>query len=235
MQGNKLRSAFRLLVLALGLLSAVFITQAQQAQPAPERKPARPLPAERSSILLHEARERFERPDELVAKLKLKDGDLVADIGAGLGYYSLRLAKPVAPHGAVFAVDIQQGMLDQLATRMKDTNVRNIYPVLGKEDDPMLPAGKMDWALLVDSYHEFGQPKVMLEKIKESLAPNGRVALLEYRAEWMPADFPFKLPRDHQMTAAEVLREWLPAGFELVEYHEWPAQHFFVFRKATSK
>lgn len=224
-----------LVALCLSLLQPIpaFVTSDQQPQPAPTRKPARPLPADRSAILLHEAREKFERPDEVVAKLNLKDGDLVADIGAGLGYYSLRLAKPIAPHGAVFAVDIQQGMLDQLTSRMKETQIRNIYPVLGKEDDPTLPRGKIDWVLLVDAYHEFSQPRVMLEKIKECLAPNGKVALLEYRAEGMPADFPVKIPRDHQMTAAEVLREWLPAGFELIEYHEWPAQHFFVFRKAN--
>jgi ubiquinone/menaquinone biosynthesis C-methylase UbiE len=165
--------------------------------------------------------------------MKLQSGQLVADLGAGVGWYSLRIAKRVAPSGAVFAVDVQQGMLDQLQARMKEAGVRNIYPVLGGEADPMLPEGKMDWILLVDVYHELAQPQAMLAKIRQALAPEGKVALVEYRAEQDPATLPVRIPRDHQMTIAEVLREWLPAGFELVEFHEFlPAQHYFIFRKA---
>ncbi len=202
-------------------------------EPAPQkRKPARPLPAERAAILLSEFREKYERPEEIIDRMNLKDGDLVADLGAGLGYYSLRLARRVGPRGAVFAVDIQQGMLDQLQGRMKEANMRNIYPVLGDVADPKLPPGKMDWILLVDAYHEFAQPELMLEKIREALAPDGRVAMIEYRAEQDPKEFPLQIPRDHKMSAIEVLSEWLPAGFELVEYHSFlPLQHYFVFRK----
>lgn len=218
------------------ILPLAFVLFFFQAATAQERKPARPLPAERADILLTEGREKFERPDEIVARMKLRDGDLVADIGAGLGYYSLRLARQVGPHGAVFAVDIQQGMLDRLSARMKEAGIGNIYPILGAEDDPMLPPGKIDWVMLVDTYHEFSRPGVMLEKILKCLAPGGRVALVEYRAEKMPEDFPIKLPRDHQMSAIDVLREWLAAGFELIEYHDFlPAQHFFIFRKAEGK
>ncbi|MBK6797398.1 MAG: class I SAM-dependent methyltransferase [Acidobacteria bacterium] len=220
--------------LSIGMLLVLsLISVAARAQ---ERKPARPLPAERADILLMESRDKFEKPDEIIARMKLKDGDLVTDIGTGLDYYSLRLARQTGPHGSVFAVDIQQGMLDRLNARMKESGVRNIYPILGTEDDPMLPAGKIDWVLLVDAYHEFSKPKVMLEKILTSLAPGGKVALIEYRAEKMPDDFPIKLPRDHQMSAIDVLREWLTSGFELIEYHDFlPAQHFFIFRKAEVK
>ncbi len=216
------------------VILAIALVQAFPQSPSLEpRKPARMLPASRSAILVSPEREKLERPEEVLDRMKLQSGQLVADLGAGVGWYSLRIAKRVAPSGAVFAVDVQQGMLDQLQARMKEAGVRNIYPVLGGEADPMLPEGKMDWILLVDVYHELAQPQAMLAKIRQALAPEGKVALVEYRAEQDPATLPVRIPRDHQMTIAEVLREWLPAGFELVEFHEFlPAQHYFIFRKA---
>lgn len=221
-----------LFLLATAVFASTYPAQAWQAPAAQKRKPARPLPAERAAILLSEFREKYERPEEMIDRMNLKDGDLVADLGAGLGYYSLRLARRVGPRGAVFAVDIQQGMLDQLQGRMKEAAIRNIYPILGDIADPKLPPGKMDWILLVDAYHEFGQPEQMLAMIREALAPDGRVALIEYRAEQDPKEFPLQIPRDHKISAMEVLSEWLPAGFELVEYHGFlPLQHYFVFRK----
>jgi len=154
----------------------------------------------------------------------------VADIGCGNGFYSLRVAERIGPHGTVFAVDVQQGMLDQLQVRMADAGARNIYPILGEFTDPNLPPGKMDWVLLVDAYHEFADPQAMLAKIKASLAPDGKVALLEYRAEQEDLGAPIKIPRDHKMTKDEVMREWVPAGFELVDQPTFlPAQHLFIF------
>lgn len=220
------------------LLALAWTSLAQIPQPPPvePRKPARMLPADRAAILLRADREALERPEEILDKMALKPGQLVADLGAGVGWYTQRIAKRVAPHGAVFAVDVQQGMLDQMQARLKDAGIRNVYPVLSGDDDPRLPPGKMDWVLLVDVYHELQKPQEMLAKLREALAPGGRVALVEYRAEQDPAKLPVRIPRDHQMTIAEVLREWLPAGFELVEFHEFlPAQHFFVFRKAGGR
>lgn len=221
---------------AIGLTALALLVALQGiAQELTERKPARILPASAANILLQESRDALERPEEIIDRMGLQNGDIVADIGCGPGYYSLRLARRVAPHGVVFAVDIQQGMLDQLDERMDEAGVQNIYPVLGTETDPRLPMGKVDWVLLVDAYHEFSQPELMLEAIRASLAPGGRVALLEYRAEEtqnaevMP-DF---IPRDHKMTVEEVMSEWAPAGFELVERLEFlPAQHYFIFKQA---
>lgn len=191
------------------------------------------LQAENAHILLMPMRDELERPEEILDRMELEDGDLVADLGAGVGYYTLRLARRVAPSGVVFAVDVQQGMLDQLEQRAADQGVRGIYPVLGKHDDPILPAGKIDWILLVDVYHEIQEPAAMLEKIKQALAPGGRVALLEYRAEQEDGVMPAFIPREHKMTIEEVLSEWLPAGFELVERLEFlPAQHYFIFKVA---
>jgi len=194
------------------------------------------LPPQFAGILLRETRVELERPDKTLQFMGLKDGDIVADIGCGNGFFALRLAEQVGPHGVVFAVDVQQGMLDQLAERQKEANISNIYPVLGEYEDPLLPPGKVDWILLVDAYHEFSNPEAMLARIKDSLAPGGRVALLEYRGEQGPDMSPFPVPRDHAMTVEEVMNEWPPAGFELVTLVEFlPAQHYFVFKNADDK
>lgn len=205
-----------------------------QEETTTSRTPARPLPAEMSGILFREDREQLERPEQILDWMELEDGDIVADIGSGPGYYSLRVAARVAPHGHVFAVDIQEGMLEQLRQRMTEHDVNNVYPILGELADPLLPPGKIDWVLLVDAYHEFGDPESMLAKIRECLAPDGRVALVEYRAEenWpgTPEIVKTMIPRDHKMTIDEVLTEWLPAGFELIALHEdLPGQHVFIF------
>ncbi len=214
-------------------IAGIAAAQEHQHDTAGERKPANMLPAAMSSILLMEGREDLEQPSKTLDYMKLQDGDLVADIGCGNGFYSLRVAERIGPHGAVFAVDVQQGMLDQLQERMAAAGTRNIYPVLGEFTDPNLPPGKIDWVLLVDAYHEFADPKAMLAKIKASLAPDGKVALLEYRAEQEDLGTPIKIPRDHMMTIDEVMREWVPAGFELVERPEFlPAQHLFIFEAA---
>lgn len=206
-------------------------SESEQAQPA-ARVPARPLPAQMAGILLQEGRELLEHPDQIVDRMQLRDGDIVADVGCGPGYYSLRLAERIAPSGVVFAVDIQQGMLDRLEDRMTTAGIRNVYPILGDFTDPYLPKGKVDWILLVDAYHEFGEPEAMLEKMLASLAPGGRVALLEYRAEQDPATLGFPIPRDHKMTIDEVMGEWESGGFELIELLEFlPAQHYFIFGK----
>lgn len=220
-------------LLGLAVVGLVFNPVAAPAQEATtrEREPAQMLAPEQAGILLLEQRDELEHPERTRDFMGLQDGDLVADIGCGNGYYTLRLAERTGPHGVVFAVDVQQGMLDQLESRMQEHEVSNVYPILGTYDDPYLPPGKIDWILLVDAYHEFSKPEAMLARMKEALAPGGRVALLEYRSEQDPATIPFPIPPAHKMSVEQVLREWQPAGFELVQLAEFlPAQHLFVFK-----
>jgi ubiquinone/menaquinone biosynthesis C-methylase UbiE len=168
-----------------------------------------------------------EQPHRLVNKLGLEQGDVVADIGAGTGYFSRMMAGRVAPDGKVYAVDIQPQMLDMLSELARREGLTNIVPILGEEDDPRLAPGSFDWVLLVDAYHEFQQPDVMLAKIREALAPGGRVALAEYRLE---GDTARHIRRDHRMSVEQVLAEWEPAGFELLELDQsLPTQHLFIF------
>jgi ubiquinone/menaquinone biosynthesis C-methylase UbiE len=215
-------------------LALAFLLTGAPAAAKPAQTPRRPAPvfgAEHAQWLEREGREESEKPDEVIAAMKLRDGQAVAEIGCGTGFFSRRLAKAVGPHGKVYAEDIQTGMLDLLkkyATRDGDATTAETITVLGTETDPKLPQGTMDWILLVDVYHEFQNPKPMLAKIRESLKPDGRVALVEYRAEDHTADH---ISPPHRMSVDQVLKEWVPAGFELVERIETlPAQHLLVFK-----
>ncbi len=171
-----------------------------------------------------------EMPDAMVAMMGLEDGDVVADIGAGSGFFTRRIARLVAPRGTVYAVDIQPEMLEILQGYVEEEGVTGVVPVLSEFDDPKLPEGEIDWILLVDVYHEFGNHEAMLAKMRQALKPDGRVALLEYRVEDGTGDH---IRGDHRMSVRQVLSEWGPAGFDLVELHEFlPSQHLFIFRPA---
>jgi len=201
------------------------LQQTPAAQPS--RQPAQVFGHEHAGWLEREGRAESERPDEVIAAMKLRDGEVVAEIGAGTGFFSRRLAKAVGPHGKVYAEDIQPEMLDLLQKYAAEDGDANIVTVLGTETDPKLPAGQMDWILLVDVYHEFQEPAPMLAKIRKALKPGGRVALVEYRAE---DDSARHISPPHRMSVDQILQEWRPAGFELVERIETlPSQHLLVF------
>jgi SAM-dependent methyltransferase len=175
-------------------------------------------------------REGEERPNLALPALKLKPGDAVADIGAGSGYYTRRLAKVVGGKGVVYAVDIQQEMLDLLTNKMAEANIHNVKAVLGDVKDPKLPAGSVDLALLVDVYHEFDYPYEMIHAICASLKPGGRIAFIEFRGE--DPKVPIKLL--HKMTELQVRKEMSVQPLEWVETSEvLPWQHIIIFRKAS--
>jgi ubiquinone/menaquinone biosynthesis C-methylase UbiE len=172
-------------------------------------------------------REREERPRKAIEMMDLRPTDVVADVGAGSGYFSFRMAARV-PKGKVLAVDIQPEMLDLIRKTAKEKGVTNVEPVLGKIDDPMLPAGAVDVALMVDAYHEFDHPREMMLGIVRSLKPGGRVIDLEYRGE--DPDVPIK--PHHKMTEAQAVREMEAVGLKHVRtLHDLPQQHFLVFEK----
>jgi ubiquinone/menaquinone biosynthesis C-methylase UbiE len=169
-----------------------------------------------------------EKPDLVVPALRLKPGETVADIGAGTGYFSWRLATAVGPKGTVLAVDIQQEMLDLLATNMTQRGITNVRPVLGAVADPKLPVAAVDLVLMVDVYHEFSEPYEMLHAICAALRPGGRVAFVEYRAE----DPSVPIKQVHKMTEVQVRREAELHALEWVEtIRTLPRQHLILFRK----
>ena len=175
-------------------------------------------------------REAEEAPDAALDAIGIDKSAVVADIGAGVGYFTWRLAARVGPEGKVYAVDIQPAMLGRLRQNMAERKLSNYEAVLGAEDDPRLPAGRIDLALLVDVYHEFSQPQAMLRKIRASLTPGGRMVLLEYRKE----DPQVPILPAHKMSVAEVKAEIEPEGFKLEKSLEsLPRQHILIFRKNT--
>jgi precorrin-6B methylase 2 len=168
-----------------------------------------------------------EHPDQALDALGLKPGMLVADVGAGTGYMSLRMARRVAPGGKVYACDIQPEMLRLLRRNIEKAGVTNVETLLGTETDPKLPGG-LDLILLVDVYHEFSQPQQMLRKMREALKPDGRLVLLEYRKE----DPAIPIRPEHKMSAQEVKLELGAEGFEMSQAIETlPRQHIFVMTK----
>ncbi len=157
---------------------------------------------------------------------------VVADIGAGVGYMSLRMAKRVGPSGKVYANDLQPEMLAKLRENAAKAKINNVVTVLGDVADPKLPPNTMDLVLLVDVYHEFSQPQQMLRKIRETLKPDGRLVLLEYRAE----DPRIPINPEHKMTVAQVKAELEPEGFVLQPVIETlPRQHILILTKAAAK
>ncbi len=183
-----------------------------------------------ASWLEREEREKEERTSVLIDELQLKPGMVIADVGAGSGYLSRRMAPLVAPGGHILAVDIQPEMLALLAKAAEDPRYANIQPVRGAANDTHLPAGSVDLAIMVDVYHELEYPYEVLASIVRSLKPGGRVAFVEYRGE--DAGVPIKTL--HKMTEKQVRLEagrqalvWERTGRRL------PWQHLVVFRKAT--
>jgi len=174
-------------------------------------------------------RETEEAPDKALDLLSLRPGMIVADVGAGTGYMSLRMAHRVGPTGKVYANDIQQKMLDKLRINSQREKLTNVETVLGTDSDPKLPAGQMDLVLMVDVYHEFSHPQAMLDRIRESLKADGRLVLLEYRKE----DPKIPIRFEHKMSVAEAKTEVEAEGYRLDEVIEkLPRQHILIFRKA---
>lgn len=169
-----------------------------------------------------------EKPDQMIELLGLKSGQVVADIGAGTGYISWRMARKVAPGGKVYGVDIQQEMLDLLGANMKKRGVTNVFGVLGTETDPKLPPASVDLVIMVDVYHEFSEPVEMMRNIVKALKPGGRVAFVEYRAE--DPEVPIK--RVHKMSEAQVKKEAAAAGLQWEKtIPDLPRQHLILVRK----
>ena len=171
-------------------------------------------------------REQEERTDLLLSALPLRPDSVVADIGAGTGYFSIPIARR-APEGRVLAVDIQPQMLELLREQSRMSGVTNVEPVLGRVDDPRLPVASVDVAIMIDAYHEFDHPWEMMRALRKAMKPDGRVVLVEYRAE----DPTVPIKPLHKMSVDQVRREMTAAGFVLDRVDaRLPRQHILLFR-----
>ena len=221
---------------ALAGITAVIVTltlslvmaQTTGVHPISGRRFAATMSVEGADWLDRSERETEEAPDEALDAIGIKKGWSVADIGAGSGYMTVRLSRRVGATSQVYANDIQQGMLDLLDKRLKKSRITNVHPVLGSQDDPKLPAASIDLALLVDVYHEFSAPQLMLRHIREAIKPGGRLVLLEYKKE----DPSIPIRPEHKMTVAEAKMEVEAEGFKLTRVDNGlPRQHVLIFTR----
>jgi len=212
------------------LAALLCVSALAQVHPVTGRHIAPVMGAAGADWLVRPEREAEEAPDRALDAIGIARGATVADVGAGVGYFTWRLAERVGPNGEVYANDIQPEMLDLLRKNVAARHLTNVEPVLGREDDPRLPAGRIDLVLLVDVYHEFSQPQKMLDKIRESLKPDGRLVLLEYRKE----DPSIPIRPEHKMSVSEVRAEVEPEGFRFEKNLDTlPRQHILIFRKSV--
>jgi ubiquinone/menaquinone biosynthesis C-methylase UbiE len=170
-------------------------------------------------------RDTWQKPDEVVKALELAEDAKVADIGSGTGYFAVRLAR-VVPRGRVYGVDIEPDMARYLGERAKRERLDNLEAVLGGAEEPKLPE-PVDVALIVDTYHHFGDRAAYLRRVGEALRPGGRVVIIDFRKE-----SPKGPPTEHKLSPEQVRRELESVGFRLARTHDFlPDQYFLVFER----
>jgi ubiquinone/menaquinone biosynthesis C-methylase UbiE len=217
-------TAALLLLLSLDALSQ---SAAQPTHPVSGRRIATVMSHKGAAWLDRAERESQEAPTKAVAALEIKPGHVVADIGAGSGYYSVLLARAVGDQGRVYASDIQPEMLAIIKKKMEGERLANVELVLATETDPRLPENGIDLALMVDVYHELAQPQVVLRALKRVLRKDGRLVLIEFRkeSEWVP------IREEHKMSVREARLELEAEGYRfdrVIDVLPW--QHILVFR-----
>jgi ubiquinone/menaquinone biosynthesis C-methylase UbiE len=191
------------------------------------REIAHVMSASGAGWLERSTRQEEEDADAAIAALPLAAGSTVADIGAGSGYYTFRIARRV-PQGRVYAVEVQDEFVASLQARARQEGASNVTVVNGGEQSPNLPESSIDLAIMVDVYHELAYPREMLQALYKALRPNGQLLLLEYRAE----DPSIPIKELHKLSVAQARRELAASGFELAQNGRFlPIQHYLLFRK----
>jgi ubiquinone/menaquinone biosynthesis C-methylase UbiE len=179
--------------------------------------------------LLRKTREQEENSALMLEQLKIQPGWTICDLGCGNGYHALQMSKMVGEKGTILAEDIQPEMLEMLKARTEGRGITNLKTILGELWDPKLPPASCDLILLVDVYHEFGNPAEMLKAMHDALKPDGMVALVEFRTE--DPNVPIK--PEHKMSRAQIYKEWQHAGFTVArEFHGLPWQHLVFLRQS---
>jgi predicted methyltransferase len=207
-------------------------TPAAKPTPSPDDKIERPTSKPYTgSLSIFEDPKRAEKLqiDRVMDILKIREGSVVADVGAGSGWFTVRAAQRVGPQGAVYAVEINEEYVNHIKARAEKEGFANIRTVLGREDDPMLPAGGVDSLLLLKTYHEFAKPLTMLRAIRKALRQDGLLGIIDRNGEG----------DDHGLNRDAVVQEASRAGFELVAEHDFVKpdnmDYFLVFRKTAAR
>jgi cyclopropane fatty-acyl-phospholipid synthase-like methyltransferase len=173
-------------------------------------------------------RDAYQKPHEVITALAVKEGEIVADIGAGSGYFALRLARHVGAAGHIYAVDVSPDMIRHLHGRVRDAGLLNVSPILAPPDDPLLPR-PVDRFLLVDVWHHVEDRRAYLARMKQLLKPGGHVVMIDFHKRELPVGPPLEM----KIAREDLLREMTAGGFRLVEEHAFlPYQYFLVFEIA---
>lgn len=169
----------------------------------------------------------WQKPDEVVEALPLRDGDSASELGAGPGYFSLRLARRVGERGHVFAVDVEPRMIEVLRDRIAQAGVRNVTPILALKDDPLLPPASCDLALIVNTFHHFPDGAAYLRRVARALKPGGQIVNIDFHERLLPVG----PPPEHKLSREQFLRVAGEAGLRLSSEHTFlPYQYFLALR-----
>ncbi len=214
------------------LLSFSFLLHAQQKHPITNRNIADVMGFGGAPWLERSEREAEEAPEKALDAIGIQPGMVILDVGCGTGYFTRRMSKRTGPTGKVYGVDIQPRMIDSLKRNMQKEGIANVEAVLSKAEDPMLPAAAIDLILMVDVYHEFAKPQVMLARMRAALKPEGRMILLEYKKE----DPNVPIRPEHKMSIEEARVEVEAEGFRLQKViSTLPRQHILIFVPGPKK
>lgn len=225
-----LLAAVSLLAFAFGFGHAALQAQTRggSASGSGTRSESRIFPPEKLGELEGPDRDLWQKPDQVMDALGIADGTTVADLGAGGGWFTVRLARRVGPQGVVYAEDIQEQMLESIDRRVKREGLRNVRMVLGASDDPKLPAKRLDAVLIVDVYHEVTQPVEFLRNVKESLTPQGRLGIVEFKRDGGGPGGPM----EERLEEADVVKFAEAAGFRLISRETFLSyQYLLIFGK----
>jgi predicted methyltransferase len=207
------------------LLAASCLVPSSSFSQQPPRH-GRLFPPEQLGVLEGPDRDAWQRPGRIMDALGIADGSTVADVGAGGGWFSIRLARRVGPNGMVFAEDVQREMIDAIERRVRREGLRNVRPVLGRDDDPGLPEGRLDAVLMVDAYYEVQDRVSLLRRIRAALKPNGRVGIVDFRKDGGGPGPPLEQRIDPEV----VIRDATGAGLRLIAHETFlPYQYLLVF------
>jgi ubiquinone/menaquinone biosynthesis C-methylase UbiE len=216
----------RVLIAVCVALIVAAETTGQQKRPETARKPRLFAPQD-LGLLEPPDREAWQKPDQVMDALHIADGTVVADIGAGGGWFTVRLARRVGPNGRVYAVDVQRLMIEAIERRMQREGYSNVTPILGEDDDPKLPAdARADAVLIVDAFPEMQNPVVNLRNVARTLKPQGRIGIIDY----LPGEGGPGPGAEERVPPAIVIKVAATAGLKVVDQHTFlPYQYFLIF------